>query len=78
MSLANTLKYERIKRGMTQEQFAKFLGISRVSIAYYELGRNPAPSRIKILSEKLDLDLAKILLKEIDDKSEIEKKSATT
>lgn len=59
MSLAKTLKYQRIKRGMTQEEFAKFIGMSRGSLAHYERGRKPLPKNVKIISDKIGIDIAK-------------------
>lgn len=63
MNLGQTLKYQRMKRGMTQEEFADFLGIARGSIAHYERGdRLPSPKYVKILSDKLKTDIAKELI----------------
>lgn len=64
MGLAETLKYERLKRGMTQEEFSKFLGIDRPSLTHYEAGRIPKPQRIKKFGELLGTDLAKVIIKE--------------
>jgi len=66
MSLGKKLKYERIKRGMTQAEFGKFLDVNRASIAHYERDRTPAPARIKIFSERLGVDLAEIITNEVD------------
>ena len=60
-NLAFTLKYERLRRGMTQEQFAKMLNITRASLSHYEKGRKPSPSKVKMMSEILNIDLAKHL-----------------
>jgi len=64
LTLAKALKYERIKRGMTQKEFAKFLETNRSAISYYESGRKPAPATLKIFSKKLKLDLARTLIEE--------------
>ncbi|NFM24714.1 helix-turn-helix transcriptional regulator [Clostridium sporogenes] len=62
MTISKTLKYERLKRGMTQKQFAELLGTDRGSIAHYENGRVPLPPTLKKFSDKLDVDLAKALM----------------
>lgn len=61
-NISNILKYERIKRGMTQKQFAEMLQISRGSLAHYESGRVPLPSTLKKISDRLKIDLAKALM----------------
>ncbi|MCX0353225.1 helix-turn-helix domain-containing protein [Clostridium perfringens] len=68
MSIARILDYERLKRGFTQQQFADFLGISRGTLSHHLVGRSISPKYIKLYSEKLDIDLAKIYLKEKEDK----------
>ena len=61
--LAKTLEYERLKKGMTHEEFSNFLGIPRSSVTTYLLARSlPGANRLKIISKKLNLDIAKILL----------------
>ncbi|MBD5572351.1 helix-turn-helix domain-containing protein [Clostridium botulinum] len=64
MTISKVLKYERLKRGMTQEEFSKLLGVDRASIAHYENGRIPSPSRLKEFSDKLNTDLAKALIEQ--------------
>lgn len=56
------MKYERLKRGMTQQQFADFIGVTRATLAHYELGRIPAPATLKKISEELNADLAKAVI----------------
>lgn len=61
--LAKTLEYERLKKGMTHEEFSNFLGIPRSSVTAYLLARSlPGANRLKIISKKLNLDIAKILV----------------
>lgn len=56
------LEYNRLKLGMTQEEFAKFLEIPRGSLAYYLLGtRVPSPKNIKKIGDKFNIDIAKII-----------------
>ena len=64
MSVARILDYERLKRGFTQQQFADFLGIARGTLSHHLTGRRISPKYIKLYSEKLDIDLAKIYVKE--------------
>ncbi|MFR1823886.1 MAG: helix-turn-helix domain-containing protein [Clostridium saudiense] len=61
--LANILEYERLHKGLTQKDFADFLGLSRTSLSYYLMGKRfPNPAKIKIMSEKLGIDIAKKIL----------------
>jgi len=62
MNLKELMKYERLKRGMTQQEFADLLGVTRGTLAHYELGRIPAPAALKRISEKLGVDLAKAVI----------------
>lgn len=64
MNLAKTLDYERLKRGMTQSEFAFFLGVPRGTLAHHLTGRRISPKILKRYSEKLDIDLASIAIKE--------------
>ncbi|ELU5587469.1 helix-turn-helix domain-containing protein [Clostridium perfringens] len=68
MSIAIILDYERLKRGFTQQQFADFLGVARGTLSHHLTGRSISPKYIKIYSEKLDIDLANIYLKEKENK----------
>ena len=53
---------ERIKLirntfGETQEQFAQKIGVSKISVAYYESGkRSPSPSLIEVISSKYGIN----------------------
>lgn len=63
--LAKTLEYERLKRGMTHQEFSEFLGLPRSSVTSYLLARTlPGAKKIKIISQKLNLDIAKLLINE--------------
>lgn len=64
MSIVKILDYERLKRGFTQQQFAEFLGISRGTLSHHLTGRSISPKYIKLYSDKLNIDLAKIYIKE--------------
>lgn len=63
--LAKLLEYERLTKGMTQQEFSEFLGIPRSSLTTYLLGKRlPGARKIKIISKKLKLDIPKLLIKE--------------
>lgn len=62
MAFAETLKYERLKRGMTQKEFAELLGVDRPSVAHYENDRIPSPQRVKEFGTILGVDLAKAII----------------
>jgi len=47
---------------MTQQEFADYIGVTRATLAHYELGRIPAPAAIKRIGEKLEVDLAKAVI----------------
>ena len=68
MSIAKILDYERLKRGFTQQQFADFLGIARGTLSHHLTGRCISPKHIKLYSEKLNIDFARIYTKEREDK----------
>lgn len=70
MGISKILDYERLKRGFTQQQFADFLGVARGTLSHHLTGRAMSPKYIKLYSEKLDIDLAKIYIKEKEDKNE--------
>lgn len=63
--LAKLLEYERLTKGMTQQEFSEFLGIPRSSLTTYLLGKRlPGARKIKTISKKLKLDIPKLLIKE--------------
>lgn len=47
------LKAKRKKLGMTQEQFAKAVGVTRISIARWEAGTWPIPATVAKLTQFL-------------------------
>lgn len=56
MKFCERLKEMRIKRGYTQDEFAKMINISPSSISLYENGdREPSISMLKTISETLDV-----------------------
>ena len=46
-----TFKYERLKRGMTQKQFADLLGYAKSTIAAKESGERPITARDRRMLE---------------------------
>ena len=57
MTINQKLEYERIIRGMTQQEFSEFLGVSRGTISHHLTGRNISLRHLKNYSEKLKIDL---------------------
>lgn len=53
MKINQMIEYERLKRGMTQEEFAQFLGVSRGTLAHHERGRNISLKLMKLYAQKL-------------------------
>ena len=60
---SKTLEYERIKRGMTHEEFAEFLGVPRSSVTAYIIGKRlPGAKRLRKMSKLLNIDIAKLII----------------
>lgn len=60
--LSKILEYERVKRGMTHEEFAKFLNIPRSSLTAYIIGqRLPRAKRLMSIISIFNIDIAKFL-----------------
>lgn len=60
--LAKILEYERLKRGMTHQEFSELLGLPRSSVTAYLLAmRLPGAKKIKIISQRLNLDIPKLI-----------------
>jgi transcriptional regulator with XRE-family HTH domain len=56
------VKIERIKKDLTQEQFAEILGVSANYIAYIENGRqNMSLGKILELANTFNIDIRKLL-----------------
>lgn len=66
MNISKILNYERLKRGMTQKEFSEFTGINRATLGHHLTGRLPNPRAIKIYSDKLDIDIAKIIINDME------------
>jgi transcriptional regulator with XRE-family HTH domain len=67
MKFANWLKEQREMRAMTQQEFAEFVGLSKVSILSYEKGiAYPSVRVIKQIANALNVNVKKIttLIKE--------------
>ena len=58
---ATTLKRIRTEKGMSQEEFAAFLGTSKQNISRYEIGEvSPKISTAAKMAEKLGISLAEL------------------
>ncbi len=56
MIIGNRIKAERLKRGLTQEELGKLIGVSKVAISHYERGEEqPKMKKLVKLSEVLNL-----------------------
>jgi transcriptional regulator with XRE-family HTH domain len=56
--LSKILEYERLNRGMTQQEFADFIGIPRNSVTTYINGqRLPRAKRLKKIAELFNIDI---------------------
>ena len=63
MILAERIKYARIARGLTQEQFGERLGRSRVAVHYWENGKNTPPLlMLENISQLLNVETRWLLL----------------
>lgn len=62
MNLSEILDYERLKRGMTQSEFALFLEVPRGTLAHHLTGRKISPKILKQYSDKLNIDLARVVI----------------
>lgn len=57
------LKVERIKRGLTQQEMAKELGISQAAYSQYELGKvNPGLEKAEKIADFFNKDIKEIFL----------------
>lgn len=61
-NFGKNVKIERIKKDLTQEQFAEILGVSTNYVAYIENGRqNMSLGKILELSQALNINIEKLL-----------------
>lgn len=57
MELKERIKIIRKNSGKTQEQFGKEIGVSKMSVTYYESGtRTPDQSKLKLMCEKFNIN----------------------
>ena len=62
MHIGKTLRAKRTERFMTQEEFAKFLGISRDHLGRIERNEHePHFSTIKKIADRLDVDPSELV-----------------
>lgn len=65
MFIGERLKEARMKKGLTQEELGKMIGVTKVSICGYELGtRTPTIDNLILLSDVLDVDANYLLGRE--------------
>ena len=56
------VKFARMRKGITQEQFAELIGISVSYLARIETGKiNMSLGKILLIAQKLDVDINKLL-----------------
>lgn len=71
MSVANNIKEIRIKKGISQQELANEMGVTRQLISKWETGiSNPDAEQVKMLSSKLDIP-AHVLLDENISETEV-------
>lgn len=57
-----TIRQLRIENKMSQEQFAKILGVTRASVCFWEQGtRSPKKESMKKICNKFDIDMAYLM-----------------
>lgn len=79
MIIGSRIKEERVKRGLSQEELGKLVGVSKVAISHYERGsEQPKMKRLKKLVEVLDLTPNYLLGNDVDIVFEEEEKYHTT
>ena len=61
MAFGDRLRSLRINRDITQEQLAERVGVSRVSIGYYERGRIPPANTLQRLADTLGVPSAYLI-----------------
>lgn len=76
---ATVIRELRLKRGMTQEQFAKMLGVTRNTVTVWESGRKkPWGKEIYRISEVMGVDFSYLNGLKMDENNESTCKAATT
>ena len=66
MYLAENIKYLREQAGMTQQEFAEKLGISRSALSLYEIGEREAElSKIIRIAELFKVSLDELILRKL-------------
>lgn len=67
MIIGSRVKEERIKRGLSQENLGKLVGVTKVAISYYERGiEQPKMQHLKKLVEVLELTSNYLLGEDVD------------
>ncbi len=56
--LGLNIKFERMKKGLSQEELAELVDISRTAVSFIETGRqNPTVLKIIDIAKALDIDI---------------------
>lgn len=62
VDIGKRIKVTRMKKGLTQAQLGKLLGIKEIGIRQYEIGRNkPREERLIQIANALDIDYLYLL-----------------
>lgn len=76
MTVAETIRQERKKAGLSQAELGKRLGVSQSMIAQYECGiRKPKMSTIQLISDALGADIELFLQAIIDEAAKVVEKA---
>ena len=78
MSFAENLKKIRKEKGLSQEELAEIMGVSRQSVSKWEQNLGyPEVEKLLLLSNKLNISLDSLMSTEITQKSNLENKTIT-
>lgn len=59
------LKRFRLSKGLSQKDFADIVGVSEISVSFYERGvRRPKDKTMQIMAEKTGLDIYEVFFNE--------------
>lgn len=61
MELKDKLREDRRNKGMTQEEYAKALNITRGTLSHLEKGRTPSADTMKKISQYFNIPISKLL-----------------
>lgn len=70
MSLHDRIKEARIKKGLTQEQLGKLVGVAKTTITGYEKNREPTAAKIGEIADALSVDVNFLYQDEVRERKE--------